>query len=69
VTVMATPEKREFLADNMIARIEKAGHRVKFVKLGATDEEVDGIVKDLRLWKNDKDGWYAVMNCEVISFV
>jgi SAM-dependent methyltransferase len=66
VTVMATQEKRDFLADVMIARIEKAGHREKFVKLGATDVEINGIVKDLRLWKDDKDGWYAVMNCEVI---
>jgi hypothetical protein len=39
------------------------------VKLGATDEEINGIVKDLRLWRDDQDGWYAIMNCEVISFV
>jgi hypothetical protein len=54
VTVMATQEKKDYLADKMIARIETAGHRAKFVKLRATDEEVDGIVKGLRLWKDDR---------------
>jgi ubiquinone/menaquinone biosynthesis C-methylase UbiE len=69
VQVMATQEKRDFLAEVMIARIEKAGHREKFVQLGATEEDIDTIVRDLRHWKGDKDGWYAVMNCEVICFV
>jgi SAM-dependent methyltransferase len=69
VQVMATQAKREFLSSVMIARIEKAGHRAKFVQLGATDENIDAIVRDLGLWKDDQDGWYAVMNCEVICFV
>jgi SAM-dependent methyltransferase len=69
VIVMATQEKRSFLADVMIARIEKAGHRAKFVKLGATNEEIDGVVRDLEMWRDDVDGWYAIMNCEVVCFV
>jgi ubiquinone/menaquinone biosynthesis C-methylase UbiE len=68
VQVMATREKREFLAGAMMGRIEKAGHREKFVKLGATEEEVDAILRDLKIWRDDVDGWYAVMNCEVICF-
>jgi ubiquinone/menaquinone biosynthesis C-methylase UbiE len=68
VQVMATREKREFLAGAMIGRIEKAGHREKFVKLGATEEDVDAMLRDLKIWRDDVDGWYAVMNCEVICF-
>jgi ubiquinone/menaquinone biosynthesis C-methylase UbiE len=69
VQVTATQDKRNFLAGNMISRIEVAGHRAKFVRLGATVEEVDAIVRDLKAWKDDEDGWYAVMNCEVICYV
>lgn len=66
---MATQEKRDFLGGVMIARIEKGGHRAKFAQLGATDEDVDAIVRDLRHWKDDKGDWYAVMNWEFVCFV
>jgi ubiquinone/menaquinone biosynthesis C-methylase UbiE len=66
VQVIATREKREFLAGMMVKRIEEAGQRGKFVGMDATEEEVDGMVRDIKVWRDDVDGWYSIMNCEVI---
>jgi ubiquinone/menaquinone biosynthesis C-methylase UbiE len=68
VQVIATQEKRSFLAGVMVKRIEEAGQRSKFVELGATEEDVDEMVRDLKLWQDDVDGWYSIMNCEVVCF-
>jgi hypothetical protein len=52
VQIMATQEKRESLAGVMIARIEEA----------------DGMVRDPKMWQDDVDRWYTVMNCKVVCF-
>ncbi|KAF3040383.1 hypothetical protein E8E11_004831 [Didymella keratinophila] len=44
VDVHATPEKRETLGRIMVGRIENGGHREKYLKLGASEEEVDTIM-------------------------
>jgi hypothetical protein len=38
------------------------------VALGATEEDVDMMVRDLKVWRDDVDGWYSIMNCEVVCF-
>jgi ubiquinone/menaquinone biosynthesis C-methylase UbiE len=68
VQVIATQEKRDFLGGMMVKRIEDAGQRGKFVALGATEEDVDMMVRDLKVWRDDVDGWYSIMNCEVVCF-
>jgi SAM-dependent methyltransferase len=69
VQVSATHETRSYLGKSMVARIEEAGHGAKFTQLGASQEDVDAMVTDLKLWMEDDDGWYAAMNCEVLCFV
>jgi ubiquinone/menaquinone biosynthesis C-methylase UbiE len=66
VQIIATQEKRKFLAGVMVRRIEDAGQRGKFMDLGATEDDVDGMVRDLKAWRDDVDGWYSIMNCEVV---
>lgn len=69
VQVIATPEERKFKAGIMVARIEEGGHRAKFLEIGATHEEIDEIVKGWTEWERDVDGWYAIVNCEVVCWV
>jgi hypothetical protein len=54
-----------FYAGNMVGRIEKAGWRDKFLGMGASEEDIQTIVDDLKKWADDVDGWYAIMQCEV----
>ncbi|KAF1851825.1 S-adenosyl-L-methionine-dependent methyltransferase [Cucurbitaria berberidis CBS 394.84] len=68
VHTLATPEERKFLAGVMVGRIEQAGHREKFLDLGATKEEVDEMVRAWREWEEDVDGWVANVNSEVVCW-
>lgn len=67
--VHATPEKRERLGRIMVGRIEEGGHREKYIKLGATEEEIDTIVSDWERWVEDVDAWWGMFNCEVVCEV
>jgi hypothetical protein len=58
----------KFYAGNLIGRVENAGWREKFMKLGATEEEVDAVISDLKKWEEDVDGWHAIMQCETICW-
>jgi SAM-dependent methyltransferase len=68
VTMYATPEEREYVAGNYIGRFDQAGWRDKYIAAGASAEDVDNIVADLKKWKEDVDGWHAVMQCETICW-
>ncbi len=35
----------------------------KYKGLGASEEEVEVILRDLKVWGEDVDGWFAVCNC------
>ena len=50
----------------MVGRIEEGGHREKYLKLGASEEEVDTIVRDWKTWMEDGDAWWGMFNCEVV---
>ncbi|KAJ4367969.1 hypothetical protein N0V86_009810 [Didymella sp. IMI 355093] len=67
--VHATPEQRQKIGKIMIARIEEGGHREKYKKLGASEEEVDAIVRDWGVWMEDVDAWWCSVNCEVVCEV
>ncbi|KAF2636486.1 S-adenosyl-L-methionine-dependent methyltransferase [Massarina eburnea CBS 473.64] len=66
VQVYATEEQRGFYAEGMVKRIVDGGHGEKFKSLGATEEEVQEIVKGWREWGENVDGWTATVDCEVI---
>jgi len=58
----------KFHAGGFVGRIENAGWREKFVELGASEEEVDTVVSDLKKWEEDVDGWHAIVQCETICW-
>lgn len=64
--VHAKREERERLGRIMVGRIEEGGHREKYLKLGATEDEVDAIVQDWKAWVQDVDAWWGMFNCEVV---
>jgi SAM-dependent methyltransferase len=68
VTMYSTPEERAMYAGNMIARIEQGGHRQKYETLGATQEEVDIMVRDLRRWRDDVDAVHHIVQYEVVAW-
>jgi hypothetical protein len=57
-----------YVGGNYIARFERAGWRDKYIAAGASAEDVDTIVADLKKWKEEVDGWHAVMQCETICW-
>jgi SAM-dependent methyltransferase len=67
--VHATPEQREKLGGIMVGRIEEGGHREKYLSLGASEEEIDAIVRDWKSWVQDVDAWWGMFNCEVVCEV
>ncbi|KAF3034387.1 hypothetical protein E8E12_002589 [Didymella heteroderae] len=67
--VHASPEQRERLGRIMVGRIEEGGHREKYLKLGASEDEVDQIARDWKRWVEDVDAWWGMFNCEVICEV
>jgi SAM-dependent methyltransferase len=64
--VSATEEERRAFAEPMIGRILKGGTGEKFMERGASVEHVQIIVEDFKKWMEDVDGWFCVVNCEVI---
>ncbi|PSN63690.1 putative ubiE/COQ5 methyltransferase [Corynespora cassiicola Philippines] len=68
VELHASEEERRFYRDIMVGRIEEGGHREKYMKLGATKEQVDMMVADFKRWADDVDGWHAVLQCEVVCY-
>jgi SAM-dependent methyltransferase len=66
VTMYSTPEERAVYAGNMIARIEQGGHRERYQRLGATEQEVDVMVHDLGKWRDDVDAVHHIVQYEVV---
>ena len=67
--VNANPEQKERYGSIMIRRIEKGGHRDAYLKIGASGEEVDMMIRDWKRWIEDVDGWMCIVNCEVVCEV
>ena len=68
VTVHSTAEEREQWAGTTVARIEQGGHRQKYKEVGATDEEIDSIVRDVARWREDVDGMHWIVQFEVLAW-
>lgn len=64
--VAATEEERRAFAEPMIGRLEVGGTGDKFRERGASKEDVELALSDLRKWMEDVDGWYCLVNVEVI---
>lgn len=68
VELGGTKEKRDVFADNMLGRFENAEWRAKWINMGASDQEIATVVRDMKRWKGDVDSWYAIINCETVCF-
>lgn len=67
--VRASPEERKWWASIGKGRLqaeEEGSTRGKWKKLGATDEDIDTVIRDLENWAEDEDGWYAQLHTENI---
>lgn len=67
VTVYGTPQEKERYAENMMARIREGGHKKKYMDLGASEEDVDLILKDLEAWRDDPDGVHWIVQFEMVA--
>lgn len=65
-TVHSSREEREWWAGELIGGLERGKYREKLVESGTREGEIDSIVKDLRVWVDEDDGWYAEYDCENI---
>lgn len=66
-TCYASEEERKWWNDQWVDRLAKGSeYRRQIVDSGTTEEEVEEILQDLRLWEQDEDGWFAVLQSEVI---
>ena len=66
VTLLSRPEEREFYAAMNRDRFTQSDLRVKFKDAGLTDAELDEIVQGFQTWKDDPDGWYSIMQGEIL---
>jgi SAM-dependent methyltransferase len=64
--VTATEEDRRALTEPMIERMLTGGTGKKFIERGASQEDVEIIVRDFKKWIEDVDGWSCFVHCEVI---
>lgn len=69
VEVHASEEQRKWWAGIFLGRMESGGSRERWKRLGATDEELEIMERDVKAWAEDVDGWYAQLNAEVICWV
>ncbi|ORY07945.1 methyltransferase type 11 [Clohesyomyces aquaticus] len=69
VQVWATKEDRKWFSEGLWGRIEKGGQGEKFRELGASEEDVDMMIKDLKAWADDVDGWHGQIQCQIICRV
>ncbi|OCK76894.1 putative ubiE/COQ5 methyltransferase [Lepidopterella palustris CBS 459.81] len=68
-TVYASEEERKWWGMLHAERVEMSDVGRKFREAGASDSELVQMVEALREWGNDVDGWYALMQCEIICRV
>ncbi|KAF2462967.1 methyltransferase type 11 [Lindgomyces ingoldianus] len=68
-TVYATMEERRRFSEGLSGRIENAGMGGKFRGLGASEEEVGAMVRDLKAWAEEVDGWFGILQVQVICWV
>ncbi|KAI9759462.1 MAG: hypothetical protein M4579_002302 [Chaenotheca gracillima] len=66
VSVVATEEERRWWGTLHADRVEKSDVGKTFQEVGATEEQLRVIVRALREWAEDVDGWYALLQSEVI---
>lgn len=66
-TVYASKGAREWWAGVLGEGLEEGGgHRAKLMGCGTSEGEIGEIVRDLKVWAEGEDGWYAEYDCENI---
>ena len=57
---------RRWWGDLHARRLEHTEQRAGWLKGGMTEEEIDRVVKALREWSENEDGWYCLLQSECI---
>jgi SAM-dependent methyltransferase len=66
-TVYNSKEEREWWGGVLVgAFTEDGGYPQKTIESGTSEGEIEVMVRDLRIWMEDQDGWYGVLNSENI---
>jgi ubiquinone/menaquinone biosynthesis C-methylase UbiE len=66
-TVYSSKEEREWWGGVMMDRFTKDEHYwAKTIESGTNKEEIKIIVRDLKMWIADEDGWYGLLQSENI---
>ncbi|KAF2116885.1 S-adenosyl-L-methionine-dependent methyltransferase [Lophiotrema nucula] len=64
--VHAGEEEARFFGLHMLGRVE--GSTEQYKALGATDQEIDLMKRDLKAWAEDVDAWFAILQAELICW-
>lgn len=66
--VYASDEERKRWYNTWVGRFQH-GTREKLKERGATDEDIELVSRDLKAWAENVDGWFAILQGELICFV
>lgn len=66
VQLYRTPEERKPYCELMTGRLVAGGHKDLYMKLGASEQDIEMMITDFKRWADDVDGWHAILQCETI---
>ncbi|KAF2259040.1 S-adenosyl-L-methionine-dependent methyltransferase [Lojkania enalia] len=66
--VRASEQERAFFSGVHRGRIQQGGMRERFMTLGASEEDINLMIKDLDAWERDIDGWFAILHGETMCW-
>ena len=69
VQAYGTPDERDWFVQTYTARIENLDTRDKMKACGATEDDLEEMVRGLSEWGQDVDGWLGIMHGELIARV
>ena len=67
VQAYTTPEERDWFVQTYTGRIENPETRDKIKACGATEDDLEEMVKGLHEWGQNVDGWLGIMHGELIA--
>jgi hypothetical protein len=63
----SSKEEREWWGGVLVGAFTEDGdYPQKTIESGTSEGEIEVMVRDLRIWMEDQDGWYGVLNSENI---
>lgn len=68
-TVHAGPEARRRWATHSAGRLAPGDpSRQSWLDAGITEAEIEEVIRAVRRWGEDDDGWYAALQCEILAW-